>query len=141
MSWPRVPIKHVAGIVGRIGWHGLSTNDYENSGEFLITGTELQDGRVLWDRCHRVSTAIWERDPRIQVSEGDLLVTKDGTIGKVALVSRLPGPATLNSGVFRVSPVGAALEPGFGFWVLSSRLFSDFIDVQFWVDNKSPLPR
>jgi len=116
-------------IAGRIGWHGLTTNDYETVGEFLVTGTELEHGAVSWDSCHRVSTEVWERDTRIQLAEGDLLLTKDGTIGKVALVTRLPGRATLNSGVFRVAPRNHVLNPRFAFWVLSSRLFVDFIDL------------
>jgi type I restriction enzyme, S subunit len=129
MTIERIPIKHIATIVGRIGWHGLTTNDYDTVGEYLVTGTEIQGGTVVWDRCHRVSTEIWKRDPRIQISDGDILVTKDGTIGKVALVTRLPGPATLNSGVFRVTPRKRILRPRFAFWVLSSRLFIDFIDL------------
>jgi type I restriction enzyme S subunit len=99
------------------------------AGPYLVTGTELHGGTVAWERCHRVSDEVWERDPRIQLSPGDLLVTKDGTIGKIAVVAQPPGRATLNSGVFRVTPRKPLLDPRFAFWVLCSRLFTDFIDL------------
>ena len=122
-------LKFSASTFGRIGWHGLSTEDYATTGELLVTGTELVDGKVQWERCHRVSTEIWDRDPHIQLHAGDLLLTKDGTIGKVALVEELPGRATLNSGVFRIVPNRAVLAPRYGYWALNSKLFADFVDL------------
>ncbi len=44
----------------------------------------------------------FDRDTKIQLSTGSILITKDGTLGKVALVEELPKPATLNAGVFNV---------------------------------------
>jgi type I restriction enzyme S subunit len=122
------PLKHVAEISGRVGWHGLSTDDYLTEGEFLVTGTDLRDGTVSWASCHRVSEARWKQDPRIQLEHGDVLITKDGTIGKIALVGDLPGRATLNSGVFRVRPSRELLGV-FLFRVLESRIFTDFVDL------------
>src|SRR5690606_12297976 len=55
-------------------------------------------------------------------------LTKDGTIGKVGYVDRLYGPATLNSGVFVIRPVQNAFNPMFLFYVLSSRIFDDFLN-------------
>ena len=66
-------------------------------------------------------------DVNIQVSQNDVLVTKDGTIGKVALVPELGKPATLNSGVF-VFRTNNRLLPTFLFRVLSSSVFREFID-------------
>jgi type I restriction enzyme S subunit len=55
------------------------------------------------------------------------LVTKDGTIGKVAIVPELDKPAILNSGVF-VFRTNTRLLPTFLFRVLSSSVFREFID-------------
>lgn len=44
----------------------------------------------------------FDQDTKIQLSTGSILITKDGTLGKVALVEELPKPATLNAGVFNV---------------------------------------
>ncbi|MDR2024271.1 MAG: restriction endonuclease subunit S [Hungatella sp.] len=55
------------------------------------------------------------------------MVTKDGTIGKVAIVPELDKPAILNSGVF-VFRTNTRLLPTFLFRVLSSSVFREFID-------------
>ena len=120
-------LKHLATVKARIGWHGLSTDDYGSGDRLLVTGTEISVGRVQWDLCQGVSDEIWARDPWIQLSEGDVLVTKDGTIGKVALVPEVHAKATLNSGVFRVTPVPSILDSRFLFWVLESKLFRHFV--------------
>lgn len=66
-------------------------------------------------------------DSNIQVSSGDVLVTKDGTIGKVAMVPTLDKPATLNSGVY-VFRTKNGLERGFLYRILQSTVFRKFID-------------
>lgn len=123
-----VPLKHLAAVAARIGWHGLSTEDYLDEGDLLIPGTAFDSGAVQWEQCQRVAVEIWARDPAIQVAPDDVLITKDGTIGKVAHVRELPGRATLNSGVFRVTP-RAGVIGRFLFWVFQSRLMSDFVDL------------
>lgn len=69
----------------------------------------------------------YAQDTNIQVSNGDLLLTKDGTIGKVAFVSDLKRPATLNSGVFLVKPITDAYTAHFMFYVLESSVFKNFL--------------
>ena len=123
----QVRLKRVSRISGRIGWHGLSTSDYEEIGEFLVTGTEIINGQVAWNECHRVGTDIWERDPNIQLHLDDILVTKDGSIGKIAHIDRLPGSATLNSGIFRVVCGREKLIPKYLYWILHSSLFDRFV--------------
>lgn len=66
-------------------------------------------------------------DSNIQVKSGDVLVTKDGTIGKVAIVPNIDKRATLNSGVF-VFRVIEKLKRKFLYWILRSSLFSNFIE-------------
>lgn len=129
MKVATTPLKHVALVNGRIGWHGLSTDDYQDEGDYLVTGTDLSSGSITWSECHRVTNGIWARDPMIHLEHGDILVTKDGTIGKVALVSKPPGRATLNSGVFRVRPNRDELDSRYLYWILNSKLFTDFIEL------------
>jgi type I restriction enzyme S subunit len=57
-----------------------------------------------------------------------VLVTKDGTIGKVALVHHLDKPATLNSGIFVIRPIGDAFQSEFFYYLLCSNLFTEFLD-------------
>ena len=64
----------------------------------------------------------WEEAREIQIQNGDLLITKDGTIGKVAIVSDMPGETSLNSGVLRIMPI-EGYSRRFLFWVLQSDEF------------------
>ncbi len=68
----------------------------------LITGTDFDDGRVNFSTCHYVEKKRYDQDKHIQISDGSILITKDGTLGKVAYVKGLTKPATLNAGVFNV---------------------------------------
>ena len=64
----------------------------------------------------------WEEAKDIQIEDGDLLITKDGTIGKVAIVSNMPGETSLNSGVLRIMPVDG-YSRRFLYWVIKSEEF------------------
>lgn len=67
---------------------------------YLVTGTDFNNGLVDWDNCVRISEKRFEMDKNIQIKENDLLITKDGTIGKLAIAKNCPDKASLNSGVF-----------------------------------------
>jgi type I restriction enzyme S subunit len=113
----------------RIGWQGLTTAEYRPNGEFrLVTGTDLQGGSIDWSRCWYVDENRFRQDPNIQLAVGDVLVTKDGTIGKVGFVEDLPQPATLNSGVFVLRPVTDKIRPEYLRYLLCSSIFRDFLD-------------
>lgn len=116
-------------LKGRIGWQGLTTSEYRPQGEFyLVTGTEFQNGKIDWKACVFVDKDRYVQDPNIQLKKGDVLVTKDGTIGKVAFVDVLPRPATLNSGIFVIRPKDNSVLPLFLFYILNSRFFVKFLN-------------
>jgi len=87
----------------RIGWQNLRTSEFLDNGDYmLITGTDFMDGAVNFDTCHYVERERYEQDKHIQIRNGSILITKDGTLGKVAYIQGLTMPATLNAGVFNV---------------------------------------
>lgn len=97
----KVRLGDVLSIKARIGWQGLTQKEHQLTGEYnLVTGTDFVDGKVDFGRCVFVSKERYDQDPYIQLRNDDILITKDGTIGKVAVVCDMPRPATLNSGVF-----------------------------------------
>ena len=127
-EWTTVTFNQVITPKARIGWQGLKKYEYLRSGySYLIGGTDFSHGTVSLDNIWYVSKDRYDMDMNIQVTENDVLVTKDGTIGKVALVPKLEKPATLNSGVF-VFRTNNRLLPTFLFRVLSSSVFREFID-------------
>ena len=89
----------------RIGWQALTTKEHQSTGEYLlITGTDFIDNRINYDTCVYVSKERYDMDIKLQIKNGDILITKDGTIGKVAVVDDLPMSATLNAVIFVVRP-------------------------------------
>jgi len=127
-EWVEKRLGSTAVLKARIGWQGLTTAEYLDSGDyFLVTGTEFKAGYIDWDGCHFVDEFRFRQDSYIQLNQHDVLVTKDGTIGKVALVTNLQKPATLNSGVFVIRPLNDAFEPEFFYYLLGSRVFIDFL--------------
>ena len=87
----------------RIGWQNLRTSEFLENGDYmLITGTDFVDGSINYSTCYFVNKERYEQDKNIQIKNGSILITKDGTLGKVALVQGLSMPATLNAGIFNI---------------------------------------
>lgn len=127
-SWQRLAVASRSMMKARIGWQGLKTDEYRESGTYrLVGGTEFVDGRIDWNQAPFVDKWRYDQDAYIQLRVGDVLLTKDGTIGKIAYVDALPGPATLNSGVFVLRPIRNAYDPAFLYWMLRSRAFDEFL--------------
>lgn len=105
-NWAIKRIKYFTNLNGRIGWQGLTTDDYQDEGPFLITGVDFFNGSIDWNSCTHITEKRWIEANTIQIRNGDLLITKDGTVGKVAVVSGLNDKASLNSGVLLIRPQG-----------------------------------
>ena len=115
-------------LKARIGWQGLTTEEYLTTGNYyLVTGTDFLNGRVDWSTCHFVDRSRFVQDTNIQLVPSDVLLTKDGTIGKAGFIDSLPGPATLNSGVFVIRPKKKSYFPKYMYYILTSHIFSNFL--------------
>jgi type I restriction enzyme, S subunit len=127
-AWMAVHVASKSVLKARIGWQGLSASEYHASGAYrLVSGTEFADGSVDWSATPFVTKWRYEQDAGIQLRSGDVLLTKDGSIGKTAYVESLPGPVTLNSGVFVIRPVRDAYDSRFFYYMLRSRVFEKFL--------------
>ena len=102
-DWEQRKLSELATMHARIGWQNLRTSEFLDDGDYmLITGTDFEDGRINFSTCHYVEKERYDQDKHIQIRNGSILITKDGTLGKVAYVQGLQKPATLNAGVFNV---------------------------------------
>ncbi|MBE6509428.1 MAG: restriction endonuclease subunit S [Methanobrevibacter sp.] len=126
--WKTNKIKNMSYVKGRIGWHGLTSEEYADEGAYLVTGTDFAEGTIDWNHCNHINYERYKQDPNIHLKEGDLLITKDGTIGKLALVKNIPDKATLNSGIFLVRPLIDNYTNDYLYWILSSDIFIRFFD-------------
>lgn len=125
----KVKFGDVLYIKGRIGWQLLKKNEYLTQGDYyLVTGVDITDThRIDFDKCYYVSKERYEKDDKIQLEAGDIIVTKDGTIGKIGIIDKLDKPATLNSHLFLIrNKASDILDTGYLFQILRSDLFQKF---------------
>lgn len=128
-DWTLLKMKHYSYMKGRIGWQGLTADEFIDEGPYLVTGTDFERGRVCWDRSYHISEKRYNEAVPIQLKVGDLLVTKDGTIGKLAYIDELPGKASLNSHLLVIRPVGEKYINRFLYWVLGSSVFQGYYEL------------
>ena len=131
IAWEQRKLGDQMFIKSRIGWQALTKKEYLETGDYyLITGTDIDEDKHIVDFncCYYVSKERYEMDDKIQVYEGDIIVTKDGTIGKVAMVTGLDKPATLNSHLFVLRDLSGKLYNRFLLQVLVSHIFGDFVE-------------
>lgn len=122
-DWIYARLKQHNSIAGRIGWQGLTSDEYCDEGPYLITGINFVNGMIDWNSCVRISNERWAEATQIQISDGDLLITKDGTVGKIAFAADLQGRASLNSGVMVIRPITFQQSMRYLYWVLQSEVF------------------
>lgn len=127
-SWNLLKLKYFSYLKGRIGWQGLTADEFIDEGPYLITGTDFENGRIQFDRSYHISEARYAQAPEIQLQIGDLLVTKDGTVGKMAYVDELPGKASLNSHLLLIRPLEGKYHNRFLFWLMSSSVFTGYTE-------------
>ena len=116
-------------IKGRIGWQLLRKDEYLKQGDYcLVTGVDIDSNhRINWNQCYYVSEERYNNDSKIQLAVNDIIVTKDGTIGKIALIDKLDKPATLNSHLFLIRNIAPdIMDTKFLYYVLQSNLFQKY---------------
>ena len=127
--WKVERLKINCTLKGRVGWKGLSSNEFKDTSyAYLVTGQDFDGSVIQWNKCYEIDKWRYDEDPFIQLQNGDLLVTKDGTIGKIAKVSDLDKPACLNSGIFVLKQRDNQFCQDYLYWTLVSSQLKDFTD-------------
>lgn len=116
-------------LKARIGWQGLTKKEYRSEGNYkLVTGTDFTaNHRIDFNTCVFVDKDRYDQDKYIQLKNDDVLITKDGTLGKIAYIDNLPYPTTLNGGVFVVRNITGELLQKFTMHYLASSYFKTWI--------------
>ncbi len=116
-------------LKGRIGWRGLSKDEYLAESNYkIINATALMDGFVDWNNCGFISKERYEESDEIMLQEGDILISKDGTLGKIGYVKGITTPCTVASGIFVLrNTIPDILNFDYLYHVLKSHIFKDFI--------------
>lgn len=130
-EWEEVKLGDVASMKARIGWQGLTKGEFLDKGDYyLITGTDFQNGSIKFEDCHYIGEDRYKQDVNIQIRNTDVLITKDGTIGKVAYVKGLDKPATLNAGVFVLRGKNKNINQLFLYHYLAAPFLLDYANMQ-----------
>lgn len=116
-------------IKGRIGWKGLKKSEYLPQSEYrIINGEALTQSGIDWDKAGYISEERYVESPEIMLKVGDILLSKDGTIGKIGYVDNLELPTSVASGIFVIRNTKPdIISTTFIYYLLKSRLFTSFI--------------
>lgn len=126
--WDLIPLKFIAYMKGRIGWQGLKQSEFTDEGPYLITGMNFKDGKMDWDNCYHITDERYQEGPEIHVDKGDVLITKDGTIGKLLYMDNPPEKVSLNSHLLLIRPLDEEFLSKFLYYCLQSNYFLGHID-------------
>ena len=116
-------------IKGRIGWKGLKKDEYLDQGNYrIINATALEEEGINWDDCGYISKERFEESPEIILKDKDILISKDGTIGKLGYVKNLEMDSTVASGIFVVRNQNEEyIDTDFLYYYFKSPFFKWFI--------------
>ena len=128
VEWKK--LGEVCSLKARIGWQGLTQKEHRTTGEYLlVTGTDFTSNyEVDFDHCVYVDKDRYTQDPNIQLKPNDVLITKDGTLGKMAVIENLPKPATLNGGLFVIRDLTGKLHHKYLLHYMLSSKFQNIIE-------------
>ncbi|MCP5246571.1 MAG: restriction endonuclease subunit S [Burkholderiales bacterium] len=86
----------------------------------------INKGNIQWDKCDHITNERYEESLEIALMSGDIVFSKDGSIGNPALIRNLPGKATINSTMMLVRP-HEFLYPEYFYQIMDSIYFKRLI--------------
>lgn len=60
----------------------------------------MTENGIDWNKAGYISKERYDESPEIMLQQDDILISKDGTIGKIGYVDSLDIPTTVASGIF-----------------------------------------
>jgi restriction endonuclease S subunit len=142
-GWKIKTAKELFYIKGRIGWRGLKKSDFTKNGPYLITGVDFKNGEINWEKCYHIPMNKFLESPEIIIQKNDILLTKDGTIGKVAFIKNIPDvQASLNGHLFLIRNLeGNGVYQLYLYYLLHSPYFFIFSKLNQTGTTRPALPQ
>lgn len=125
-EWENIRLGNCAIIKGRLGWKSLKQEEYTEVGPSMIAGKHIKNGVIDWGKVDHIPQWRYEESPDIMLKNGDIIFSKDGSLGNPALVLNLKEEATINSTMMLVRLYKEIL-PQFFYQVLTSSVFQKLI--------------
>lgn len=96
-EWEEKIIDDVAKVNGRVGWKGYTVADLREFGPLALGATHInKENKLDLSNPIHLSMEKYLESPEIMVQFGDLLIVQRGTIGKIVVIDRQIGEATIN---------------------------------------------
>ena len=132
MKYNTVKLGEYLYIKGRIGWKGLKKKEYlEESGFRIVNGESLTENGIDWNKAGYISKNRYDESPEIMLQQDDILISKDGTIGKIGYVRVLDTPTTVASGIFVIrNMMPEIINTRFIYHFFRSKYFKNFITMR-----------
>lgn len=129
MKFNTVKLGEYLYIKGRIGWKGLKKKEYLDKSDFrIINGESLTENGIDWNKAGYISKERYDESPEIMLQPDDILISKDGTIGKIGYVDSLETPTTVASGIFVIrNQKPEIINTRFIYHFFCSKYFKNFI--------------
>lgn len=125
-EWEQIRLGEKAIIKGRLGWKSLKQEEYTTEGPSMIAGKHIKNGVINWTSVDHIPQWRYDESPEIMLEDGDVIFSKDGSLGNPALISNLKGPATINSTMMLVR-VDETIDSEFFYQVMKSEKFERLI--------------
>jgi type I restriction enzyme S subunit len=127
-GWKSIVLKDHIYIAARIGWRGLKREEYTKEGPLFLAVKDIQENGFIdfQNVTDHLSEYRYDESPEIQLKEEDIIITKDGTIGKIGFAKDLPSKVTVNSSLLVVRPSSEIL-PRFLFFYFRSSNFQKIV--------------
>lgn len=132
MKFNTVKLGEYLYIKGRIGWKGLKKKEYLDKSDFrIINGESLTENGIDWNKAGYISKERYDESPEIMLQPDDILISKDGTIGKIGYIDSLNIPTTVASGIFVIrNQKPEIINTRFIYHFFCSKYFKNFITMR-----------
>jgi type I restriction enzyme S subunit len=121
-QWVWKTLGEIAEIKGRIGWRGLKKSEYTNEGPILLSIGNISEFGIDFENVDHLTWERYRESPEIIIQPGDIIIAKDGTLGKVALVKSIPYETTISSTLAKIRP-NPEVDPAYLYYYMRSDYF------------------
>lgn len=126
-KWNSIKLKYCTYIRARLGWKGLKASEYVEKGFPLLSAFNIINDKLVFENLNFINQFRYEESPEIKLSINDILLVKDGSIGKCAIVDYLPMESTVNSSIAVISVINY-IYPKYLYYYFLTKVFQKFID-------------
>jgi type I restriction enzyme, S subunit len=94
-------VKPLGSVTQRITYGFTNPMPTADEGPYMLTANDIGDRRIIWCTARRTTLEAFrtELTDKSRPRPGDILLTKDGSLGRVALFDRADGHACINQSV------------------------------------------